>query len=58
MIVDESSIVEASFIERMNVLLANAEVPGLFEGENHATLMSKCAESHNYRGCFSIQIVN
>lgn len=52
MIIDESSIVEASFIERMNVLLANAEVPGLFEGENHATLMSKCAEKSQLQGLF------
>ena len=31
--IDESSILHTSFIERMNTLLANAEVPGLFETE-------------------------
>ena len=30
-IIDESSILEASFIERMNTLLANAEIPGLLK---------------------------
>jgi len=29
-IVDESTILESSFLERMNTLLANAEIPGLF----------------------------
>ena len=32
-IMDESNILEASFLERMNTLLANGEVPGLFEGD-------------------------
>ncbi|KAG5419290.1 DYN1 [Candida metapsilosis] len=52
LIIDESSMVEASFIERMNVLLANAEVPGLFEGENHASLISKCVEKSQSQGLF------
>lgn len=52
LVIDESSIVEASFVERMNVLLANAEVPGLFEGENRATLISKCAEKSQLQGLF------
>ena len=29
---DESNILDSSFLERMNTLLANGEVPGLFEG--------------------------
>ena len=30
---DESNILDSSFLERMNTLLANGEVPGLFEGK-------------------------
>ena len=32
-IMDESNILDSSILERMNTLLANGEVPGLFEGE-------------------------
>ena len=32
-IMDESNILDSSFLERMNTLLANGEVPGLFEGK-------------------------
>lgn len=32
-ILDESNVLESGFLERMNTLLANGEVPGLFEGE-------------------------
>ena len=31
-ILDESNVLDSSFLERMNTLLANGEVPGLFEG--------------------------
>ena len=30
---DESNVLDAAFLERMNALLAGGEVPGLFEGE-------------------------
>ena len=43
-LIDEASVVEASFIERMNTLLANAEIPGLFEGEDKTILMNRCFE--------------
>ena len=33
-ILDESNMLDSSFLERMNTLLANGEVPGLFEGES------------------------
>lgn len=46
-IIDESSILETSFIERMNTLLANAEIPGLFEGDEFNNLISLCQE-HAY----------
>lgn len=43
-ILDESNILETAFLERMNTLLANGEVPGLFEGDDFATLMTACKE--------------
>ncbi|TRY63473.1 hypothetical protein TCAL_02090 [Tigriopus californicus] len=43
-ILDESNVMESSFLERMNTLLANGEVPGLFEGDEYATLMTQCKE--------------
>ena len=43
-ILDESNILESSFLERMNTLLANGEVPGLFEGDDYTTLMTACKE--------------
>lgn len=43
-IIDESSILETSFVERMNTLLANAEIPGLFEGDEFNNLMNLCSE--------------
>ncbi|RCK58006.1 Dynein heavy chain, cytoplasmic [Candida viswanathii] len=49
-IIDESSILEASFIERMNTLLANAEIPGLFEGDDYTVLMNKCLEISHSQG--------
>ncbi|RLV89834.1 Dynein heavy chain cytoplasmic [Spathaspora sp. JA1] len=49
-IIDESSILETSFIERMNTLLANAEIPGLFEGEEYTSLMNLCLEMSNSQG--------
>ncbi|KAJ2638163.1 dynein heavy chain [Coemansia sp. RSA 1286] len=43
-ILDESNVLDSGFLERMNTLLANAEVPGLFEGDEHAALMTACRE--------------
>lgn len=43
-IIDESSILETSFVERMNTLLANAEIPGLFEGDDFNNLMNLCSD--------------
>lgn len=36
---------DSSFLERMNTLHANSEIPGLFEGEELTTLMNACKES-------------
>jgi dynein heavy chain 1 len=33
-ILDESNVLDSVFLERMNTLLANGEVPGLFEGKS------------------------
>ncbi|KAK7218812.1 hypothetical protein V2G26_006815 [Clonostachys chloroleuca] len=43
-IMDESNVLDSGFLERMNTLLANAEVPGLFEGDDYAALMTACKE--------------
>ncbi|KAJ1932408.1 dynein heavy chain, partial [Kickxella alabastrina] len=43
-VLDESNVLDAGFLERMNTLLANAEVPGLFEGDEQAALMTACRE--------------
>ncbi|KAH3668236.1 hypothetical protein OGAPHI_001990 [Ogataea philodendri] len=51
-IIDESSILETEFLERMNTLLANAEVPGLFEGEEFSTLMTICSQRSQEQGLF------
>ena len=44
-ILDESNVLESGFLERMNTLLANGEVPGLFEGDEYTTLMTQCKEA-------------
>ncbi|CAG8531180.1 10166_t:CDS:10, partial [Acaulospora colombiana] len=43
-VMDESNVLDSGFLERMNTLLANAEVPGLFEGDEYSTLMTSCKE--------------
>jgi dynein heavy chain 1 len=47
---DESSVLDSGFLERMNTFLANAEVPGLFEGDEHAALMTACKEGSQRDG--------
>lgn len=49
-ILDESNVLDSSFLERMNTLLANGEVPGLFEGDDFATLMTQCKEASQREG--------
>lgn len=39
-IFDESNILSAAFMERMNALLASGEIPGLFEGEEYQLLIN------------------
>lgn len=49
-IMDESNVLDSGFLERMNTLLANAEIPGLFEGDEFATLMTSCKEGAQRQG--------
>ncbi|KAJ3107335.1 Cytoplasmic dynein 1 heavy chain 1, partial [Phlyctochytrium bullatum] len=49
-IMDESNVLDSGFLERMNTLLANAEIPGLFEGDEYASLMSQCKEAAQREG--------
>ncbi|CAB4481707.1 unnamed protein product [Rhizophagus irregularis] len=49
-IMDESNVLDSGFLERMNTLLANAEVPGLFEGDEYNTLMTACKEGAQREG--------
>lgn len=49
-IMDESNVLDSGFLERMNTLLANAEVPGLFEGDEYAALMTACKEGAQRQG--------
>ncbi|PWA00630.1 hypothetical protein BB558_003315 [Smittium angustum] len=49
-ILDESNVLEPSFLERMNTLLANAEVPGLFEGDEYSALLTACREGASRSG--------
>lgn len=44
-IMDESNVLDTGFLERMNTLLANGEVPGLFEGDEKMALMNQCKEA-------------
>ncbi|KAF8519844.1 hypothetical protein JB92DRAFT_3112132 [Gautieria morchelliformis] len=42
---DGSNVLDPGFLEHMNTLLANAEVPVFFfEGDEHSTLMTACKE--------------
>lgn len=49
-IMDESNVLDSGFLERMNILLANGEVPGLFEGDEYTTLMTQCKEGAQREG--------
>ncbi|KAJ3101821.1 hypothetical protein HDU97_001047 [Phlyctochytrium planicorne] len=49
-IMDESNVLDAGFLERMNTLLANAEIPGLFEGDEYSSLMTQCKEGAQREG--------
>lgn len=44
-IFDESNVLSAAFLERMNALLAGGEVPGLFDGDEYYSLINQCKEA-------------
>lgn len=43
-------MLDTGFLERLNTLLANGEVPGLFEGDDYNTLMSQIKEGAQRQG--------
>ena len=43
-IFDESNVLESSFLERMNAILASGEVPGLFDGDEYTALIQQCRD--------------
>uniref|UniRef100_A0A8R1U2J5 Dynein heavy chain, cytoplasmic n=1 Tax=Onchocerca volvulus TaxID=6282 RepID=A0A8R1U2J5_ONCVO len=49
-IMDESNMLDTGFLERLNTLLANGEVPGLFEGDDYTTLMNQIKEDAHRQG--------
>ncbi|KAK9369733.1 dynein heavy chain, N-terminal region 1-domain-containing protein [Lipomyces kononenkoae] len=49
-ILDESNVMDSAFLERMNTLLANAEIPGLFEGDSYNSLLSACRDGARQQG--------
>jgi len=49
-IMDESNVLDSGFLERMNTLLANGEVPGLFEGDDYSALLTACKEGAQRQG--------
>lgn len=49
-LLDEANILDSAFLERMNTLLANGQVPGLFEGDEAAALWTACREGSQRQG--------
>ncbi|RIB15450.1 dynein heavy chain and region D6 of dynein motor-domain-containing protein [Gigaspora rosea] len=49
-IMNESNMLDSDFIERMNTLLVNAEVPGLFKGDEYNALITCCKEGAHRDG--------
>ncbi|WFD21602.1 hypothetical protein MEQU1_000257 [Malassezia equina] len=47
---DESQVAAPSRVEKLNTLLANAEVAGLFEGDEYASLLSSLREAAQREG--------
>eukprot|EP00835_Amoeboradix_gromovi_P000082 NODE_3_length_56144_cov_0.348184.p1 type:complete len:4079 gc:universal NODE_3_length_56144_cov_0.348184:21030-33266(+) len=47
LLIDDSSIIESSFIERMNTLLANSEIPGLFDNDEYNQIIQQNKKTSN-----------
>lgn len=43
-------MLDTGFLERLNTLLANGEVPGLFEGDEFTTLINQIKEGAQRQG--------
>ncbi|RKP21941.1 P-loop containing nucleoside triphosphate hydrolase protein, partial [Rozella allomycis CSF55] len=49
-IIDESNVLDSGFLERINTLLANAEIPGLFKDDEYSSLMLMIKEASQKQG--------
>eukprot|EP01134_Creolimax_fragrantissima_P000216 CFRG0216T1 len=49
-ILDEGNVLDSGFLERINTLLANGEVPGLFDGDEYTVLMTQCKDAAQASG--------
>jgi dynein heavy chain 1 len=49
-IMDEGNVMDTAFLERMNTLLANGEVPGLFKEDEYKSLMAQCKQASSAAG--------
>lgn len=49
-IVDESTILDGAFLERMNSLLANSQIQEIFDQDEYNTLLSMCKDQVQARG--------
>jgi len=47
---DEANALSSAFLEKMNALLASGEVPGLFEGDDRAQLLTACRDAAHKKG--------
>lgn len=43
-------MLNTGFLERLNTLLANGEVPGLFEGDDYNTLLTQIKDGAQRQG--------
>ncbi|CDK26410.1 unnamed protein product [Kuraishia capsulata CBS 1993] len=50
LLIDDSAVLSPVFLERLNTLLANAEIPGLFEGEDLVLLIANCRDKARSSG--------
>ncbi|OAF64095.1 hypothetical protein A3Q56_08198, partial [Intoshia linei] len=55
---DESNVLDSSFLERINTLLANGEIPGLFEGDDLKNLMRSCRSSALQEGVRNCEVMS
>lgn len=44
LMLNNSNVLESSFLEGISTQMANGEIPGLFEGDDYRMLMTKCKE--------------